>query len=125
MPPAPRGESTLYGPSRVLSAIGIWPVFRGNSSGPMRRATFYRHSIRETKSLRRCGEAAESSREICGVVDTALHLHREPVIELCGSKPYKFAELRCLGLSTNGWIGSNNYLFRPMDRPVLPCSLTC
>jgi hypothetical protein len=60
MLPEPSGESTLYGPSRVLLAIGISPVFGGITNGLMRLDTFYTHSIRGTRLLGIWGEAVES-----------------------------------------------------------------
>ena len=41
-------------------------------------------------------------------------LHREPVIELCGADPYKFAELRSLGL-INEQIDWKQRFFVPTD----------
>src|SRR6266496_6580560 len=61
MPPEPKGESTVYGPSRVLSTIDISPVFGGNSKRAMKRARLYLHLIQETRLLRICGEAASGT----------------------------------------------------------------
>ena len=45
-------------------------------------------------------------------------LHREPVIELCGTDPYKFAELRSLGLINEQIDWKQRFFIPPMRKKV-------
>src|SRR4029077_13369923 len=51
---------------------------------------------------------------VSGLILRRTFVHREPVIELCGADPYKFADLRTLGL-INSQIDWKQRFFVPTD----------
>ena len=66
-----------------------------------------------TRSFTPCLMKAKKSRSF-QISQSAALIHREPAIELCGADPYKFAELRELGL-INSQIDWKQRFFVPTD----------
>jgi P-loop containing NTP hydrolase pore-1/C-terminal domain on Strawberry notch homologue len=83
--------------------------------GPIIRALGSRRDLREPHEIF-VGilDEGEEVELVSGLKLCQRFLHREPVVELCGADPYKFAELRSLGL-INEQIDWKQRFFVPTD----------